>query len=124
MTNTFNQIRANDLVIVLKPVMKQVGNGKDASVVWTGEVTVKLLTDLTKMSLNEHDFDSLNRISNLMASAIPAMHENKIVRHIIEYYLEHNSLDLEHMDIVEYEEELTENNVIKLNFDSETEGNA
>ena len=43
MTNTFNQIRANDLVIVLKPVMKQVGTGKDASVVWTGEVTVKLL---------------------------------------------------------------------------------
>tara|TARA_R110000765_G_scaffold30776_1_gene72441 strand:+ start:213 stop:581 length:369 start_codon:yes stop_codon:yes gene_type:complete len=119
---TFNQIRVNDFVIVVKPVMRKLDTGKEA--MWMGEVTVKLLTDLTKNTLNEHDFENISRIANLMAASIPAMHENKIVRHIIDFYLANNSVDLEHIDIEEVEEEVTDSNIIKLTFNSETEGNA
>ena len=119
---TFNQIRVNDFVIVVKPVMRKLDTGKEA--MWMGEVTVKLLTDLTKNTLNEHDFENISRIANLMAASIPAMHENKIVRHIIDFYLANNSVDLEHIDIEEVEEEVTASNIIKLTFNSETEGNA
>ena len=118
----FNQIRVNDFVIVIKPVMRKLDTGKDA--IWTGEVSVKLLTDLEKHTLNEYEFENISRISNLMAASIPAMHENKIVRHIIDYYLANNSLELEHIDIEEVEEEVTDSNIIKLTFNSETEGNA
>ena len=121
MGRTFNQIRVNDFVIVLTPVMKQEDTNKN--IVWTGEVKVKLLTDLTKNTLDESTFENLTKISNLMAASIPAMHENKIVRHIIEFYLANNILDLEHMNIIEHEE-LDDNNVIKLTFNSDTEGNA
>ena len=119
---TFNQIKVNDFVIVLKPVMRKLDTGKE--VMWTGEVAVKLVTDLAKHTLNDYEFENMSRISNLMAASIPAMHENKIVRHIIDYYLDNNSIDLEHIDIEEVEEELTDSNIIKLTFNSETEGNA
>tara|TARA_Y100000310_G_scaffold321399_1_gene378976 strand:- start:545 stop:913 length:369 start_codon:yes stop_codon:yes gene_type:complete len=122
MSISFNQIRVNDFVIVIKPVMRKLDTGKDA--IWTGEVSVKLLTDLEKHTLNEYEFENISRISNLMAASIPAMHENKIVRHIIDYYLANNSLELEHIDIEEVEEEVTDSNIIKLTFNSETEGNA
>ena len=119
---TFNQIKVNDFVIVLKPVMRKLDTGKEA--IWTGEVSVKLLTDLAKHTLNDYEFENMSRISNLMAASIPAMHENKIVRHIIDYYLDNSALDLEHIDIEEVEEEVTDSNIIKLTFNSETEGNA
>jgi len=119
---TFNQIKVNDFVIVLKPVMRKLDTGKEA--IWTGEVSVKLLTDLAKHTLNDYEFENMSRISNLMAASIPAMHENNIVRHIIDYYLANNSLELDHIDIEEVEEEVTDNNIIKLTFNSETEGNA
>jgi hypothetical protein len=119
---TYNQIKVNDFVIVLKPVMRKVGVAKEA--VWTGEVSVKILTDLEKHTLNNYEFENMSKISNLISAAIPAMHENKIVRHIIEYYLDNNSIDLDHIDIEEMEEELTDSNIIKLTFNSETEGNA
>ena len=118
----FNQIRVNDFVIVLKPVMRKLDTGKEA--MWTGEVAIKLLTDLTKNTLNKYEFENISRISNLMAASIPAMHENKIVRHIIDFYLSNNTIDLEHIDIEEVEEEVTDSNIIKLTFNSETEGNA
>tara|TARA_Y100001951_G_C11273823_1_gene260500 strand:- start:663 stop:1031 length:369 start_codon:yes stop_codon:yes gene_type:complete len=118
----FNQIRVNDFVIVLKPVMRKLDTGKEA--MWTGEVAIKLLTDLTKNTLNKYEFENISRISNLMAASIPAMHENKIVRHIIDYYLDNNAINLEHIDIEEVEEEVTDSNIIKLTFNSETEGNA
>ena len=119
---TFNQIKVNDFVIVLKPVMRKLDTGKEA--IWTGEVSVKLLTDLAKHTLNDYEFENMSRISNLMAASIPAMHENKIVRHIVDYYLDNSSIDLEHIDIEEVEEEVTDSNIIKLTFNSETEGNA
>ena len=119
---TFNQIKVNDFVIVLKPVMRKLATGKEA--LWTGEVSVKLLTDLAKHTLNDYEFENMSRISNLMAASIPAMHENKIVRHIVDYYLDNSSIDLEHIDIEEVEEEVTDSNIIKLTFNSETEGNA
>ena len=118
----FNQIRVNDFVIVLKPVMRKLDTGNEA--MWTGEVAIKLLTDLTKNTLNKYEFENISRISNLMAASIPAMHENKIVRHIIDYYLDNNAINLEHIDIEEVEEEVTDSNIIKLTFNSETEGNA
>jgi len=118
----FNQIRVNDFVIVLKPVMRKLDTGKEA--MWTGEVAIKLLTDLTKNTLNKYEFENISRISNLMAASIPAMHENKLVRHIIDYYLDNNAINLEHIDIEEVEEEVTDSNIIKLTFNSETEGNA
>ena len=119
---TFNQIKVNDFVIVLKPVMRKLDTSKEA--IWTGEVSVKLLTDLAKHTLNDYEFENMSRISNLMAASIPAMHENKIVRHIVDYYLDNSSIDLEHIDIEEVEEEVTDSNIITLTFNSETEGNA
>ena len=119
---TFNQIKVNDFVIVLKPDMRKLDTGKEA--IWTGEVSVKLLTDLAKHTLNDYEFENMSRISNLMAASIPAMHDNKIVRHIIDYYLDNSAIDLEHIDIEEVEEEVTDSNIIKLTFNSETEGNA
>ena len=119
---TFNQINVNDFVILLTPVMEKATIGKDYR--WTGEIGIKILTDLTKNTIDEHEFGNLVRIANLMAASIPAMQENKIVRQITDTYVDDNSLEIEHIDIVVHEEEVTDSNVIKLRFDTETEGNA
>tara|TARA_R110000765_G_scaffold77335_4_gene152024 strand:+ start:700 stop:1068 length:369 start_codon:yes stop_codon:yes gene_type:complete len=119
---TFNQINVNDFVILLTPVMEKAAIGKEYK--WTGEIGIKILTDLAKNTIDENEFGNLVRIANLMAASIPAMQENKIVRQITDTYVDDNSLEIEHIDIVVHEEEVTDSNVIKLRFDSETEGNA
>ena len=127
MNKVNNKIHVNDFIIVLRPVLKNTTEDDDDDTsTWTGDVQVKLLTDLSKISLGKYEFNSMLKICNLMAASIPSMHENEFVRHVVEHYLRHNELDLEHVDIEEHEEEKVDgnNNIIKLVFDSETKGNA
>ena len=127
MNKVNNKINVNDFIIVLRPVMKNITEEDDDDTpTWTGDVQVKLLTDLSKISLDEYEYNSILKICNLMAASIPSMHENEFVRHVVEHYLRHHELDLEHVDIEEHEEEKVDgnNNIIKLVFDSETKGNA
>lgn len=126
MNKVNNKIHVNDFIIVLRPVLKNTTEDDDDTSTWTGDVQVKLLTDLSKISLGKYEFNSMLKICNLMAASIPSMHENEFVRHVVEHYLRHNELDLEHVDIEEHEEEKVDgnNNIIKLVFDSETKGNA
>ena len=121
-----NKIHVNDFIIVLRPVMQNTTEEDNGASVWVGDVQVKLLTDLSKISLDEYQHESMLKICNLMAASIPSMHENAFVRHVVEHYLRHHELDLEHVDIEEHEEEKVDgnNNIIKLVFDSETKGNA
>lgn len=126
MNKVSNKINVNDFIIVLRPVMKSITEEDNDTPTWVGDVQVKLLTDLSKISLNEYEFASMNKICNLMVASIPSMHENEFVRHVVEHYLRHNELDLEHIDIEEHEKEKVDdnNNIIKLDFDSKTKGNA
>ena len=124
MVMTFNQIKQNDFILVLKPVMRNRKEDDKIIAEWTGEIQVKILADLAKSSLKEYEIDSMSRICTLMAASIPTMHENAFVRYIIDKYAEHSFIDLEHIDLPEHKEEKTEGNVITLKFDSETEGNA
>lgn len=126
MNKVSNKIDVNDFIIVLRPVMKSITEEDNDTPTWVGDVQVKLLTDLSKISLNEYEFASMNKICNLMVASIPSMHENEFVRHVVEHYLRHNELDLEHIDIEEHEKEKVDdnNNIIKLDFDSKTKGNA
>ena len=121
---TFNQIKPNDFILVLKPVMRNRKEDDKIITEWTGEVQVKMFADLAKTSLKEYELDNMSRICTLMAASIPTMHENAFVRYVVEKYADHSIIDLEHIDVPEHEEEKTEGNVIKLKFDSETEGNA
>tara|TARA_R110000765_G_scaffold109412_1_gene200544 strand:- start:722 stop:1099 length:378 start_codon:yes stop_codon:yes gene_type:complete len=125
MNKVNNKINVNDFIIALRPVMQSTTEEDTPASVWTGEVQVKFLTDLSKISLSEYEYSSMIKICNLMAASIPSMHENSFVRHVVEHYLVHNELDLEHIDIEEHEEEkVDDNNIIKLVFNSETKGNA
>tara|TARA_R100001244_G_scaffold59139_3_gene49832 strand:+ start:2403 stop:2783 length:381 start_codon:yes stop_codon:yes gene_type:complete len=126
MNKVSNKINVNDFIIALRPVMQNTTEEDTPASVWTGEVQVKFLTDLSKISLSEYEYSSMIKICNLMAASIPSMHENAFVRHVVEHYLMRNELDLEHIDIEEHEEEKVDdnNNIIKLVFDSETKGNA
>ena len=121
---TFNQIKPNDFILVLKPVMRNRKEDDKIITEWTGEIQVKMLADLAKSSLKEYEIDSMSSICMLMAASIPTMHENVFVRYVIDKYADHSHIELEHIDIPEHEEEKTEGNVITLKFDSETEGNA
>ena len=125
MNKVNNKINVNDFIIALRPVMQSTTEEDTPDSVWTGEVQVKFLTDLSKISLSEYEYSSMIKICNLMAASIPSMHENAFVRHVVEHYLMHNELSLEHIDIEEHEEEkVDDNNIIKLVFNSETKGNA
>ena len=124
MVMTFNQIKPNDFILVLKPVMRNRKEDDKIITEWTGEVQVKMFADLAKTSLKEYELDNMSRICTQMAASIPTMHENAFVRYVVDKYADHSLIDLEHIDILEHEEEKTEGNVITLKFDSETEGNA
>ena len=51
MVMTFNQIKPNDFILVLKPVMRNRKEDDKIITEWTGEVQVKMFADLAKTSL-------------------------------------------------------------------------
>jgi hypothetical protein len=122
---TFNQIDKNDLIIVLKPIMRNTVNDDDVDTDgWSGEIQVKLFADLDKSTLNKYELSVMGKIGSLLAAAIPAMNENAFVKYLVSQYVGMTDIELEHIDIVKHKEEKTKGEVIKLTFDSETEGNA
>jgi len=120
----FNQINKNDFVLVLRPVIVSVEDEPEDLMEWTGEIQIQLFADLSKSTLNKYEMSTMENLCSLLAAAVPALNENAFIRYVVNEYAELNSMELEHMDIVEHAEKITEGNVIKLKFDSDTKGNA
>lgn len=120
----FNQINKNDFVLVLRPVIVSVEDEPEDLMEWTGEIQIQLFADLSKSTLNKYEMSTMENLCSLLAAAVPALNENAFIRYVVNEYVELNSMELEHMDIVEHAEKITEGNVIKLKFDSDTKGNA
>tara|TARA_R110002020_G_scaffold24470_2_gene80598 strand:- start:1107 stop:1475 length:369 start_codon:yes stop_codon:yes gene_type:complete len=120
----FNQINKNDFVLVLRPVIVSVEDEPEDLMEWTGEIQIQLFADLSKSTLNKYEMSTMENLCSLLAAAVPALNENAFIRYVVNEYAELNSMELEHMDIVEHAEKVTEGNVIKLKFDSDTKGNA
>ena len=120
----FNQINKNDFVLVLRPVIVSVEDEPEDLMEWTGEIQIQLFADLSKSTLNKYEMSTMENLCSLLAAAVPALNENAFIRYVVNEYAELNSMELEHMDIVEHAEKITKGNVIKLKFDSDTKGNA
>ena len=120
----FNQINKNDFVLVLRPVIVSVEDEPEDLMEWTGEIQIQLFADLSKSTLNKYEMSTMENLCSLLAAAVPALNENAFIRYVVNEYAELNSMELEHMDIVEHAEKITKGNVIQLKFDSDTEGNA
>ena len=121
---TFNQIDKNDLIIVLKPIMRNTVNDDDVDVEgWSGEIQ-ELFADMSKSSLSKQEMTTMEQLCSLLVATVPALNENAFIRYVINEYAEVSPIELEHMDIVEHQEKITKGNVIQLKFDSDTEGNA
>ena len=83
-----------------------------------GQSIAVLAIDPTSQITGGSILGDKTRMSELSAN------ENAFIRYVVNEYAELNSMELEHMDIVEHAEKVTEGNVIKLKFDSDTKGNA
>ena len=98
-----------DFIITISPTL-------DDNFRWTGEVKVGI--DMAEQDfLHEDDYYSLLEFCNLVCTSVPLMEKDVTFRnHIYSYYKK---------DLQEKNKILTkEGNVIKLNFNSKTDGSA
>jgi hypothetical protein len=101
--------------IQLRPVV-------DEDFAWTGELEVNIITDKDN-PLDKTSFMSMMHLSEVVACSVAYMEENpELIEKIEEFISTPEYQD----DIVDKEPQVqyTEGNIIKLNFGSNTKGNA
>tara|TARA_R110000765_G_scaffold397982_1_gene492274 strand:- start:294 stop:632 length:339 start_codon:yes stop_codon:yes gene_type:complete len=104
----------DDFIVVLKPQI----NNEDA---WTGEVTVSIVTS-DENNLDDEDYYGMMHFTRLLCGSIPAMDRNDTFKQACE---KEANLHLPN-DEKCAKDKITsiDDNVITLNFTSETEGNS
>ena len=119
-----DMIQSDDALVLLRPDIDE--NGQ-----WTGSVTVSLAglfddedTRLTKMQRAQ-----LVSLAGLLASALPVMDEDDYVYDKLSDYLEEQMPDLLNDDLFEEDDEVvtatsSDGKVVRLSFNTKTEGNA
>jgi|TARA_X000001388_G_scaffold75192_1_gene69453 predicted RNA-binding protein Jag len=116
----FKEMREEDFMIRVRPFADEDGS-------WNGEVDISIMYG-DDNPMNDEDFHQLLHFTKMMCASVPVMEEVKELRNIVHEYVT-KIIDKE-MDIsVELEEQAGveksyDGNVIHLNFNSRTKGNA
>ena len=116
----FKEMRKEDFMIRVRPFADEDGS-------WNGEVDISIMYG-DDNPMNDEDFHQLLHFTKMMCASVPVMEEVKELRNIVHEYVT-KIIDKE-MDIsVELEEQAGveksyDGNVIHLNFNSRTKGNA
>lgn len=103
-------VEENDFLIKISPLLE--GNE------WTGNVDVSIISAANN-NMNENDLNIMAKLVEMVASAVPVMSEDSYVLEALEEYVESIYRQVQ--------EEVTEqytDNVIKLDLDTKTRGNA
>ena len=113
-------INDEDFIIRIRPFADDDGK-------WTGEVDISVMA-FPDNPVDDDDYEQLMHFCKMMCASVPIMQESKELRDLTHEYVI-NFVDTE-MDIdVELEEEVGvertyDGNIIHLNFNSKTGGNA
>ena len=116
----FKEMREEDFMIRVRPFADEDGS-------WNGEVDISIMYG-DDNPMNDEDFHQLLHFTKMMCASVPVMEEVKELRNIVHEYVT-KIIDKE-MDIsIELEEQAGveksyDGNVIHLNFNSRTKGNA
>jgi len=114
------EMRDEDFMIRVRPYADEDG-------IWSGEVDISIMYG-DDNPMNNDDFHQVLHFTKMMCAAVPVMEEVEELRNIVHEYVT-KIIDKE-MDIsVEMEEEAGveksyDGNVVHLNFNSRTKGNA
>lgn len=123
-SNKFNslddQIDDNDFIIRIRPHI-------DKEKRWSGEIDVSII-NLSQNDLDNEDFNAMMYLSKLVAASIPAMDENDSIRvamqDVLEDYESAGNIDEEEM--MDFDVDISDegDNVVRLTFNSKTQGSA
>ena len=103
-------VEENDFLIKISPLLE--GNE------WTGNVDVSIISAANN-TMNENDLNIMAKLVEMVASAVPVMSEDSYVLEALEEYVD--------SIYKQVQEEVTEqytDNVVKLDLDTKTRGNA
>lgn len=112
----------DDFLIRIRPV-------RDEDDYWTGNVEVSVASPSPKVVAPE-EIENINMFIEILLSSIHVMQENEEFAEAVSQYVQENFDDDELDILVDFEDdekvtvEYGENNVIKLNFNTDTKGNA
>tara|TARA_R100001440_G_C2504636_1_gene117089 strand:+ start:562 stop:894 length:333 start_codon:yes stop_codon:yes gene_type:complete len=89
---------------------------------WTGELEVNIITDKDN-PLDKASFSAMMHLSEVVACSVAYMEENPDLIGEIEEFIskpEHNDVNIKQEPEIQY----TDGNIVKLNFKTNTRGNA
>lgn len=115
-----DQIDDNDFIIRIRPHI-------DKEKRWSGEIDVSII-NLSQNDLDDEDFNAMMYLSKLVAASIPAMDENDSIRvamqDVLEDYEAAGNIDEEEM--MDFDVDISDegDNVVRLTFNSKTQGSA
>ena len=110
-------IEANDFVIRVRPFTDDEGE-------WNGQIDLALVTQPAN-DLSDDDYTSLMHFCKMMASTVPIMEVNEDIRELVhEYVLE--TFDKDYEPVLENKPAIIgqDGNVISIDFNTKTEGEA
>jgi hypothetical protein len=92
---------------------------------WSGEIYVSIMSS-TDNELNDKDFNDLMFLSQMIASSIPLMENDEYYREVLADYVNEYiyERDLETIDDNEEMSYDKDGNIISINFNTKTRGNA
>lgn len=92
---------------------------------WLGEIDISIITS-TDNELNDKDFNDLMFLSQMIASSIPLMENDEYYRDVlsdyVHQYIHDNDIeDVDNSREINYDKD---SNIISINFNTKTKGNA
>lgn len=111
-------IEANDFVIRVRPFTDDSGE-------WNGQIDLALVTQPAN-ELSDDDYTSLMHFCKMMASSVPVMEINEDIRDIIHQYVM-EAFDNDYEVVLEEDKPKIigeDGNVISIDFNTKTEGEA
>jgi len=117
-------ILENDIIIRLRP------HTNEDKTYWTGGIDVDVISSEDN-TLSDHSYTEVMHFSKMVASSIPVMEENEDLRNAIHDFV-NEYIDNENEDMVQTSETNDnkekvigeEGNIVKINFNTRTGGNA
>ncbi|MAJ43716.1 MAG: hypothetical protein CBC83_02265 [Flavobacteriales bacterium TMED123] len=111
MTNKIEDLKDEDFAIRIRPFLNKEGN-------WEGDVSIGLITS-SENPLQDEDFSYIIHLCSMMSAVVPVCEEDEYIRNKLHKYV---------ISEIERDEEeplyYTEGNLITLNKNTKTKGNA
>lgn len=111
------KMKDEDFIIRIRPFREKDGE-------WNGEIDISIITQPSN-DLSDEDYYQVMHFCKMMASTVPIMEENEVIRDLVHEYVM-STLDKEYEIELEPKPEVVnrEGNVINIDFRTKTKGSA